>query len=137
MTQIADVLDRTEKIVIEDTNLAAALLTVGCQPYEACPSQPMEVRQRDGSIQRRRRFKFNPSPDAKRYVSAWTDRDRWNAFEKENPEHPLCYIRWAFYNKDRYLDAIKQSAILVVKPHPTMPDSYILRKKEPNHNGTH
>lgn len=96
----------------EDCKLAACLVVLGCEPSKTQPTVPIT---NEDTGKQRVRFHFEDSVDARRYIRAWIDRKEWEKFVAADPDHRLIYMRYAFTMRERYLDAVKQSATLHIR----------------------
>ena len=103
---------RTHTCNTTDLALAAALAAMGI-PFHEVPF----VCSKNAKGQETYIFIFEPASPCGKYpapelIRAWAD-EKWQA---ENPEHPFCFIRAAFRNRESLLDAVKQGAPLVMIP---------------------
>lgn len=112
---------------VEDTNLAAALVALGYEPYQRRPVA--KVIQNGTPLPAKLCFERDKA--AERLSAIWQDKETWHKFEFENPEHPLCYIRAQVTMRQRYLDAIKRSAELVIVKSKRLPGAWEFRTRMP------
>jgi len=104
-----------------DSKLAAALLVLGCKPWQGGFIQNVRERSKEDCLMR-----LELSPQIKRYAVAWGDFERqreanpgkpidYTAYEAKNPTCLLPYLHAVFVNHMHIIDAImRQQRILAV-----------------------
>lgn len=93
-------------LTVRSTELAAALVTLG---VPLAPGGAIEKVIKPGGDELHL-FHFETGRGGEALVQAWQN-DQWEA---ANPEHPLSYVRAAFHNRNRLMDAMKQAVPLRV-----------------------
>jgi hypothetical protein len=112
---------QTEVFRTEDAWLAAALITLGCKPFVA-DNQGAILRTVSPDGRENCNFLFESSEQVKNLSRLWLDMERTQI---EQPENPLCYLWALMHNRNRCIDAVKQTRRLVFRRHPTNPKAMV------------
>jgi hypothetical protein len=99
----------TEVFRTEDAWLAAALITMGCPPFMA-DGQGAVLRTVNPDGKELCNFLFVSTDEVKDLARKWLHIENTMAQE---PEHPICYLHALMHNRNRCIDAVKQTRRLV------------------------
>ena len=121
MSEITQPGRQTEVFRTEDAWLAAALITLGCRPFLS-DSQGAILRTVAPDGRENCNFLFESTPEVKTLSRLWLNIEQTQV---EQPEHAICYLHALMHNRNRCIDAVKQTRRLVFRKHPTIGNALV------------